>query len=191
MTETYDHDPTQSFVTWRYEVYLQENRDWLLKDVPRKSNLRPYEAVYHFNLYAYLDKFLRHRGGQVLPEFPTGNDKIDLIIEYADQVYGLEAKSYVDAYEYKKALRQAAQYGQQLGLTEIALAFFVEQIDDANRIKYEVICADEATGVTVRPIFDDGDVTWQKNQGKPQSFGLDIPPSRLEHTGRCELRGKK
>lgn len=39
----------------RYETYWRQNRTWLLRDVPRRaSDLRVYEAVYHFNLYMYL-----------------------------------------------------------------------------------------------------------------------------------------
>ncbi len=138
----------------RYEVYLQENREWLLRDAPRrKTDLRLYEAVYHFNLYMYLSTFLQHRDGQVWPEFPTGNGKLDLFIRYAGQLYGLEVKSFVSAYEYRKALRQAARYGRQLDLTEITLALFVEAVDDANRTRYEAVYEDEETGVTVRPVF--------------------------------------
>jgi len=138
----------------RYEVYLRENRDWLLKDAPRrKTDLRPYEAVYHFNLYMYLSKFLQHRDGQVWPEFPTGNGKLDLLIRYAGRVYGLEVKSFVNAYEYREALRQAARYGRQLGLDEIVLAFFVEAVDETNRVRYEMVYEDEETGVTVTPVF--------------------------------------
>ena len=48
---------------------------------------------------------------------------------------------------------QAARYGQQLGLTEITLALFVEAVDDANRAKYEAVYEDQETGVTVRPVF--------------------------------------
>jgi hypothetical protein len=138
----------------RYEVYLRENRDWLLKDAPRrKTDLRPYEAVYHFNLYMYLSRFFQHRDGQVWPEFPTGNGKLDLFIRYAGRVYGLEVKSFVNAYEYREALRQAARYGRQLGLTEMTLAFFVEAVDETNRARYEVVYEDEETGVTVTPVF--------------------------------------
>jgi hypothetical protein len=83
----------------------------------------------------------------------TGNGKLDLLIRYAGRVYGLEVKSFVSAYEYRKALRQAARYGKQLGLDEMTLAFFVEAVDDANRARYEAIYEDEETGVTVRPAF--------------------------------------
>jgi hypothetical protein len=55
--------------------------------------------------------------------------------------------------EYQEALRQAAQYGKQLHLTEIALIVFVESIDKTNRKAYEMIYVDEATGVTVSPVF--------------------------------------
>jgi hypothetical protein len=137
----------------RYEVYLEENRDWLFKDAPRRADLRIYEAVYHFNLYRYLAGFLQGYGGQVWPEFPTGNGKADLVLHHAGQVYAIEVKSFSTQYEYNKALPQAARYAGQLGLTEITLALFVEAVDDANRARYEVIYEDEETGVTVRPVF--------------------------------------
>lgn len=137
-----------------YERYLRKNREWLLKDAPRRTtDLRIFEAVYHFNLYMYLSIFLRRRGGLVYPEFPTGNGKIDLIINYAGQKYGLEVKSYTDDTGYKKAIKQAAGYGKQLGLDEISLIFFIEVIDEANREKYEITTVDKKTGVRVEAIF--------------------------------------
>ena len=89
----------------------------------------------------------------MLPEFPTGNGKIDLIIIYAGQRYGLELKSFADHYSYQEALTQGAKYGQTLPLSEITLVFFVEGIDEANRNKYERVYVDDETGVTVQPIF--------------------------------------
>ena len=138
----------------RYETYLRQNHHWLFKDAPRRqTDLRIYEAVYHFNLYMYLVRFLQRRGGQVHPEFPTGNGKIDLIIQYAGQQYGLELKSFTDSFGYKEALSQAAKYGRSLNLAEISLVFFVEVIDEANRTRYETPYVDSATGVSVTPIF--------------------------------------
>ncbi len=115
--------------------------------------MRIYEAVYHFNLYKYLVEFLDGHRGQVFPEFPTGNGKIDLIIEYAGRVYGLEVKSFASVYEYGRALGQAARYGRHLGLSEVTLAFFIEAIDDADRARYEAVYEDAETGVVVRPVF--------------------------------------
>jgi hypothetical protein len=137
----------------RYESYLRKNRDWLLKDAPRRADLRPFEAVYHFNLYMYLFSFMERRKGQVYPDFPTGNGKIDLIIRYQGQVYGIELKSYTDEFGYREALKQAARYGKQLQLEEITLVFFVEHIDETNRNKYEVVYKDKDANVLVTPVF--------------------------------------
>ena len=137
----------------RYEQYFRQNRDLLLKDAPRRTDLRLYEAVYHFNLYAYLERFLRPYGGRVAPEFPTGNGQVDLLITHAERQYALEVKSYATQPDYRRALQQAAHYGRQLGLSEITLVFFVEAIDATNRAKYEVVYKDVNNGVTVTPVF--------------------------------------
>lgn len=138
----------------RYEAYLAKNRSWLLKNAPRrKDDLRIYEAVYHFNFYMYLSQFLDRRREEVWPEFPTGNGKIDLMIRYKGKQYGLEVKSFGDAYQYREALGQAAKYAHSLGLSEIWLVLFVEAVDEANRQKYEVTYTDGQTGVQVHPQF--------------------------------------
>jgi AAA-like domain len=137
-----------------YERYLQKNRHWLFKDAPRRStDLRIFEAVYHFNLFMYLSRFLENYGGRVTPEFPTGNGKLDLLVQYAGQPYGIEVKSFADQMEYQRSLRQAANYGRQLGLTTISLLLFVKAVDEQNRQKYETLYQDSATGVQVDPIF--------------------------------------
>ncbi|MCP4696488.1 MAG: AAA family ATPase [Gammaproteobacteria bacterium] len=137
----------------RYGRHLQKNHKWLLKNAPRRADMRIYEAVYHFSLYKYLTEFLDSRGGEVYPEFPTGNGQIDIIIKYRGEVYGIEVKSYTDKFGYGEALTQAARYGRRMGLAEIVLAFFVERIDDENRSRYEVVYKDEKSGVTVKPVF--------------------------------------
>ena len=137
----------------RYQNYLKKNREWLLKDAPKRKDMRIYEAVFHFNLYMYLFQFLRPKEGNVYPEFPTGNGKIDIMIRYRGKIYGIELKSYSDESGYRDALIQAAGYGKQLGLSEIYLVFFVEYIDDENRSKYEADYSDKTTGIKVMPIF--------------------------------------
>ena len=137
----------------RYETYLAENREWLLEDVPRRKDLRVYEAVFHFNFYSYVNQFLKPRGGRVVPEFPTGNGKLDLLIFYAGKQYGIEVKSYSSARDYNDALRQSARYAKQLQMQEIFLLFFVEKIDSKSKNKYEADYVDKETGVTVKPFF--------------------------------------
>ncbi|OQY57082.1 MAG: hypothetical protein B6245_17485 [Desulfobacteraceae bacterium 4572_88] len=137
----------------RYEKYLHKNRDWLLKDAPRRKDLRVTEAVYHFNLYEYLKGFFANKTARVWPEFPTGNGAIDLIIEHEGKRYGLELKSYTDESDYSDALKQAARYGNSLKLPVIHLIVFVEDIPDEYRKKYEKNHIDEKTGVTVKSVF--------------------------------------
>jgi hypothetical protein len=138
----------------RYEQYLQTNREMVLKDVPRrKKDLRVFEAVFQFHLYLYLVSFFRGYQVQVVPEFPTGNGAIDFLIRYAGQLFGLELKSFANQASYREALRQAAKYGSQLGVTQIWLVLFVEEVDEQNRERFEKVYTDKKTGVVVHPLF--------------------------------------
>jgi hypothetical protein len=138
----------------RYEQYLHANRDMILKDAPRrKKDLRIYEAVFQFHLYLYLVSFLRAYEAQIYPEFPTGNGQIDLLIRYAGQLFGLELKSFANQRLYRKALDQAAKYGQELSVTEIWLVLFIESVDEKNRQLFEADYIDNERGVTVHPLF--------------------------------------
>jgi len=139
----------------RFETHLRKNREWLLGDAPRRKDLMIFEAVWHFNLYRYLCDFLGTEYARVWPEFPAGNGKVDLIIEYGGRTYALELKSHTDDRRYREALDQAVRYGKKLGLPEISLVFFVEHIDDANREKYGKAHTDEKSGVRVMPVFVD------------------------------------
>ncbi|MCI0470152.1 MAG: AAA-like domain-containing protein [Candidatus Aminicenantes bacterium] len=111
----------------RYQDYLKKNHEVFFKNVPRrKTDLKIYEAVYHFNLYRYLVDLLRARGVEVVPQFPTGNGKIDLILKYREKIYAIELKSFTDMYRFERGIDQAAEYAQQLGLKEIVFLVFVE-----------------------------------------------------------------
>jgi len=136
-----------------YETYLKKNKHWLLENAPKRKDLRIFEAVYHFNLYMYLHLFLTSEGAKVWPEFPAGNGKVDIIIEYTNQTYGIELKSYSTESAYKTAIKQAAFYAVQLEIASIALVFFIEKISDEDREKYEKMHQDQTTGITVETIF--------------------------------------
>ena len=137
-----------------YQVYLDRNRDWLLRDAPRrKTDLRIFEAVFHFNLYMYLKAFFQDKGGAVFPEFPAGNGAVDILVRRNERLYALELKSFKDRYAHRRALAQAATYAVRLGIDEIFLILFIESIDEENRRILETPHRDEETGATVVPIF--------------------------------------
>lgn len=136
-----------------YEQYVQKNHTWLFQDAPRRTDLRLYEAVYHFNLFMWLSRFLERTGGRVYPEFSTGNEQIDLLVRYQTYRYGLELKSFRSDFEYNLALGQAARYAQQLQLATITVVFFVDAADDENRTLYEMSYHDATTGVMVEPVL--------------------------------------
>ena len=139
-----------------YEQYVHKNDDWLFREAPRrKTDFRIMEATYHFNLFMYLSKFIRQWHGQVIPEFPTGNGKVDLSIRYDGKLYAIEVKSFTNLKILNESITQATEYGKQLGLSEIVLAQFVENIPSDFRQKHEVIEMDEETGVTVEVVFVD------------------------------------
>jgi len=137
----------------RYEKHLRKNRDWMLKDAPRRSDLRIYEAVFHFNLYEYLVRFFGSYDTRIWPEFPTGNGKVDILVMHGGTLYALELKSYRDKPAYQKALREAAKYGKELETKTVHLIVFVEYVSDEHRREYETDYQDEKTGVTVEPVF--------------------------------------
>jgi hypothetical protein len=124
----------------RYKDYLKKNREVFFKNVPRrKTDLKIYEAVYHFNLYRYLYDLLKTRGVEVIPQFPTGNGKIDLLLKYRGKTYALELKSFKDMYTFEKGIEQAEVYGRQLGLKEITYLVFVElNEEEAKQLEREV-----------------------------------------------------
>jgi len=124
----------------RYKAYLAKNSEAIFRDVPRrKRDKRIYEAVYHFNLFRYLYDLLCKRGVSVIPEFPTGNGKIDLILKYRKQTYALELKSFRDMYDYQEGIEQAASYGRSLELSEIFLLVFMElKEEDVKELEQEI-----------------------------------------------------
>jgi hypothetical protein len=118
----------------------------------QKTDLRIYEANYHFIIYGWLSRFLQTEIS-VFPEFPTGNAKIDILIQCQGKLYGLELKSFTDAYALKKGIQQAVAYAVQLKLSEIFLAVFIDSIDKENRIAIEIEHLDATTDIKVYPQF--------------------------------------
>ncbi|KPA08824.1 ATPase domain protein, prokaryote domain protein [Candidatus Magnetomorum sp. HK-1] len=118
----------------RYKDFLKRMKDrgenpWT--DQPRrKSDYHLTEAVGHFHLYHWLCMALRKRC-TIRPEFPTGNGKVDLHLLCKDNKKGLiEVKSFVNAYEVKEAISQAAKYASKTDHESISIAMFAPFTDE-------------------------------------------------------------
>ena len=118
----------------RYKNYLKRLKDhgenpWA-NQPRRKSDLHLTEAVGHFHLYYWLTMALRKRC-IVSPEFPTGNGKVDLHLLCQEKKKGLiEVKSFVNAYEVKDAIIQAAKYAKKTKHDTISIAMFAPFTDE-------------------------------------------------------------
>jgi len=114
----------------RYQDYLVRERssgnDPKLGQ-PMRSDLRTAEASGHFHLYAWLKQVLGYVA-TIVPEFPTGNGKVDLHIKWQNRAYILEVKSFRDAYLVKQDRLQTLRYAKQLGLSEALLVIFVDGV---------------------------------------------------------------
>ena len=68
----------------------------------------------------------------VIPEFPTGNGKVDLHIKCKEDKKGLiEVKSFINPLKVNEAIIQASEYALQTSYSEITIAMFAPFTDEA------------------------------------------------------------
>ena len=128
----------------RYKDYLKRMKDsgenpWT-DQARRKSDFHLTEAVGHFHLYHWLSMALRKRC-IIRPEFPTGNGKVDLhLLCNEDNKKGLiEVKSFVNAYEVKRSIKQAAKYASKTKHNSVTVAMFAPFSDEKVLTQLSVI----------------------------------------------------
>jgi hypothetical protein len=119
----------------RYKDFLnrlQKEGDNPWQDQPRrKTDYHLTEAVGHFHLYFWL-KIALDGICSIIPEFPTGNGKVDLHIKYQDGKKGLiEVKSFVNSLKLRAAITQASEYANKTSYSEITIAMFAPFTDDS------------------------------------------------------------
>ena len=72
----------------RYKKYLERTKKEIYKGIEaRRQNGRIYEAVYHFHLYSWLFEVLKDWKVSVIPEFPTGNGRVDIALKDKKGIY--------------------------------------------------------------------------------------------------------
>ena len=116
----------------RYRSYLKKLQERGINPFShgiRRSDGRLYEAHGHFHLYSWLCEALKGRC-TVIPEFPTGNGKVDILVKCGEDVMGLiEVKVYVNRWLFERSLEQSYEYAKKLGMEEITIALFVSKED--------------------------------------------------------------
>jgi len=118
----------------RYKDFLKRlqkkgSNPW--QDQPRrKTDYHLTEAVGHFHLYFWL-KMALDGLCSIIPEFPTGNGKVDLHIKCKKDKKGLiEVKSFVNSLKIKDSMIQASNYALKTGYSEITIAMFAPFTDE-------------------------------------------------------------
>lgn len=100
------------------------------RDQPKRRDLNLSEAAGHFHLYAWLQNALRGACA-VIPEFPTGNGKVDLLVRNRDKRGLIEVKSFQAMHLLVRARKQTAVYAKQQGLSAATIALFVPTHEEA------------------------------------------------------------
>ncbi|KPA11284.1 hypothetical protein MHK_008516 [Candidatus Magnetomorum sp. HK-1] len=118
----------------RYKDYLKRLKDngenpWA-NQPRRKTDFHLTEAVGHFHLYFWL-KMAIDSVCSIIPEFPTGNGKVDLHIKCKKDKKGLiEVKSFVNPLKVNEAMIQASEYAVKTSYSEITIALFAPFTDE-------------------------------------------------------------
>ena len=99
---------------------------WRLQ--PTRSDARPYEAIGHFNLYAWLSHVSKNRM-VVTPEFRTRNGTADLVLRGPRGPIRdvIEVKSFSTVEEFEQGLEQVARYARTMQLSRAFLLVMVDE----------------------------------------------------------------
>ena len=136
----------------RYKDYLKRLKAKNIspfRDFPKRSDLNIYEAGGHFHLYHWLMNVLG-KICQIVPEFPTGNGRVDLHIRCKEQEGIIEVKSFRDMATLKQGKLQAAHYAKKLGINNVVIVVFVHGVEE----KEAEILKDDRTIEGVRIITE-------------------------------------
>ena len=96
----------------RMDLLLDNFRDFIARvgfrilEVPET----PQEYVGQRLLFAYLEQFVRERGGVMYLEVPTGRGRMDLLVVHRGRKYIVETKIWQGAASYAAGKRQLAKY---------------------------------------------------------------------------------
>ena len=138
----------------RYRDYLNRLKQRGLKpfkEMPKRSDLNIYEAIGHFHLYHWLMNAISDYC-VIVPEFPTGNGKVDLHIRCGEKMGIIEIKSFENMAKLKKGIEQAGRYGKQMGIEEVVLALFLTGVTEEEAMSLQKTEEIDGVNVIVEPV---------------------------------------
>ena len=138
----------------RYRDYLKRLRDKGLKpfrEMPKRSDLNIYEAIGHFHLYHWLMNAISDYC-VIVPEFPTGNGKVDLHIRCGEKKGIIEIKSFENMAKLKRGIEQAGRYGKKIGVNEMLLVLFLTGVSEEEAMSLQKEEEIEGVKVIVEPV---------------------------------------
>jgi len=116
----------------RYKDYLKRLKAKNIspfRDFPKRSDLNIYEAGGHFHLYHWLMNAIGD-DCVIVPEFPTGNGRVDLHIKCNSQEGIIEVKSFSRRKKLEQGKYQAAIYAKKLGIDRVVMVVFVHGVEE-------------------------------------------------------------
>ncbi len=116
----------------RYKSYLKRLKTKNISpfvNFPKRGDLNIYEAGGHFHLYHWLMNAI---GKQcvIVPEFPTGNGRVDLHIRYRNKEGIIEVKSFRNMHMLNKGKEQAAHYAKKLNIDKVIIVVFLHGVEE-------------------------------------------------------------
>ncbi len=116
----------------RYKDYLKKLKIKKIspfKNLPKRSDLNIYESGGHFHLYHWLMNAIGD-DCVIVPEFPTGNGRVDLHVRCNSKEGIIEVKSFSRKKKLEQGKIQAAHYAQKLGIDKVVVVVFVHGVEE-------------------------------------------------------------
>ncbi len=116
----------------RYRDYLKRLKTKNInpfRNFPKRGDLNIFEAGGHFHLYHWLMNAIGD-DCVIIPEFPTGNGRVDLHIRCNSKEGIIEVKSFSRRKRLEHGKIQAATYAKKLGLNKVVLVVFVHGVEE-------------------------------------------------------------
>jgi len=137
-------------IVQNYQRYVNRRGSQAFRHARERADGTKVEAAYHYSLDAYLNSAVYSLGGATFVEFPTGNGKTDIFVQYKNQRSVIEIKNYQNPAQVEQGKQQLARYAKTEGLCEAYLVIFTE-VHPRDRL--DVHAEEKIDGITIRSVL--------------------------------------